>query len=314
MTKDDFQIIKRRINLDNLEEYDFKKIKKSEKILKETISNTLVNDFAFLIKLNKISSNKGITLEEAYNSYKGEIPTIDCIGLSKILKEKLNKIGINTYFITCKAKGFSTKYGDSLIKEAHTFLIYPCQKKKKTLFIIYDSGFRIKKPLIFYDKDSSKEYKYLTGKVKINYENNSYSIKANVRMKRDFSIIKDNVNWYFNPYEETTNIDYFTKNIYKVKFSYKIMYYNNIPIKRFCLGLNIVTQKLDLYSYNYHEEYYLDEFLKLSKEELFQKLSFLKTDNKFTEKDIEDLLQVLKIYAYEDKIPILNYKIVQEFK
>lgn len=47
MTKDDFQIIKRRINLDNLEEYDFKKIKKSEKILKETISNTLVNDFAF---------------------------------------------------------------------------------------------------------------------------------------------------------------------------------------------------------------------------------------------------------------------------
>ena len=133
-------------------------------------------------------------------------------------------------------------------------------------------------------------------------------------MKRDFSIIKDNVNWYFNPYEETTNIDYFTKNIYKVKFSYKIMYYNNIPIKRFCLGLNIVTKKLDLYSYNYHEEYYLDEFLKLSKEELFQKLSFLKTDNKFTEKDIEDLLQVLKIYAYEDKIPILNYKIVQEFK
>ena len=314
MTKDDFQIIKRRINLDNLEEYDFKKITKSEQILKETISNTLVNDFAFLIKLNKISLNKGITIEEAYNNYTGEIPTIDCIGLSKILKEKLNKIGINTYFITCKANGFSTKYGDSLIKEAHTFLIYPCKKKKKTLFIIYDSGFRIKKPLIFYDKSSSKEYKYLTGKVKINYDKNRYSIKANVRMKRDFSIIKDNVNWYFNPYEETTNIDYFTKNIYKVKFSYKIMYYNNIPRKRFCLGLNIVTKKLDFYSYNYHEEYYLDEFLKLSKEELFQKLSFLKTDNKFTEKDIEDLLQVLKIYAYEDKIPILNYKIVQEFK
>lgn len=92
------------------------------------------------------------------------------------------------------------------------------------------------------------------------------------------------------------------------------MYYNNIPRKRFCLGLNIVTKKLDFYSYNYHEEYYLDKFLKLSKEDLLKKLSFLKMDNKFTEKDIEDLLQVLKIYAYEDKIPILNYKIVQEFK
>ena len=314
MTKDDFQIIKRRINLDNLEEYDFKKIKKSEKILKETISNTLVNDFAFLIKLNKISSNKGITLEEAYNSYKGEIPTIDCIGLSKILKDRLKKIGIKTYFITCKANGFSTKYGDSLIKEAHTFLIYPCKKNKKLLFIVYDSGFRVNKPIIFYDRTSSKEYKYLTGKVKVNYDNNRYSIKANVRMKRDFSIIKDDINWYFNPYEETINIDSFTKNIYKVKFSYKIMYYSNDKSKRFCLGLNIVTKKLDLYSQNNHEEYYLNEFLKLSKEEILKKLDFFKTDNKLIKKDIDDLLQILKIFTYTKKIPILNSKIAQEFK
>ena len=314
MNNNNFKIIKKKIELNNLDEYNPKKLKQSENILKETISNTLINDFSFLIKLNQISLNKDMSLEEAYNSYNGEIPTIDCIGISKILKKKLKKININTYFITCKASGFSTKYGDSLIKEAHTFLIYTCKKKDKLLFIVYDAGFRVNKPIVFYDKTSSKEYKYLTGKVKISYDNNIYSIKTNVRMKRNFSIIKDSINWHFNPYEETINIDSFAKNIYKVKFSYKIMYYSNAKNKRFCLGLNIVTKKLDLYTYKHHEEYFLNDLFNLSKEEILKKLHFLKTDNKLTNKDIEDLLKILKIYAYARDIPILNSKIEQEFK
>ena len=54
----------------------------------------------FFKKAAKEITSKNITLEEAYNRYNGEIPTIECIGLSKILKEKLKKIGINTYFKT----------------------------------------------------------------------------------------------------------------------------------------------------------------------------------------------------------------------
>ena len=309
-----FKISKRKIDLNNLDLYDSKKIKSSKKLLKETISNTLVNDFNFLIKLNKISTVEGITIEEAYNKYKGEIPTVDCIGLSKILQEKLKQINMETHFITCKAHGFSTKYGDSLVKEAHTFLLYPCIKNNKTLFIIYDPGFRIDKPLMFYDKSSSKENRYLTGKIKIKYQENNYSLSTNVRMKRDFTIIKDNINWYFNPYEETINIDSFAKNLYKVKFSYKIMYYNNSRRKKFCLGLNIVTKKLDLYKNTYHEQYDLTDFLKLPEKEILEKLKFLTIDEKLTKEDIYNLLSILKMYAASSTIPILNNKVALEIK
>ena len=306
-------IHKKMISLEELDIYDEEKIEQSKFILRDIIENVVVNDFSFLTTLYDISLKERKSIDEVYENYHAEVSVRDCIGLSKILKERLEDRGISTYFVTCKASGFSTKYGDDFIREAHTFLLYPCLRDGRVAFVLYDPGFRVMEPMFFYAGESSFSYPYLNGFIQVRFENHQYYLYSNVRMKRDFSIVPESVSFFFQPFMETLDMDAFAKNIFRVKFSYKIMNYHKEMDYRYCLGLNVVTKQLDFYTRYYHEQYLLQEFLDMPLESQLQHLQFLRKDGLFNYQDMIELLEIFKIYSQKN-IPILERKIVKDWK
>lgn len=306
-------IHKKMISLEKLDFYDVEKIEQSKIILRDIIENVVVNDFSFLTTLYDISLREHQSMDDVYENYHSQVPVKDCIGLSKMLKKRLATMGIYTYFVTCKASGFSTKYGDALIQEAHTFLLYPCMRNGRMAFVLYDPGFRVMEPIFFYAGKSSLKYPYLNGFIQVQFQNHQYCLYSNVRMKRDFRIVSEPVSFYFQPFMETLDIDDFAKNIFRVKFSYKIMNYHKNKDKQYCLGLNVVTKQLDFYTRYYHKKYLLQEFLAMPLKNQLQHLQFLKRDGFFTNQNVLELLEIFKIHSQKN-IPILERKIVKDWK
>ena len=285
--KDNSFILKRKIDLKYLDNYDEEKIKKAKEYLKEVINNNVVDDFIFLEEIMKLTNNN---IKETYENYQNKICYNCCTSLSSILKNKLDKILGKTYFVTCKSIGFSTPNGDKIIKEAHTFLIYPCLKNNKILFILFDPGFRNYNPIMFYLEQNSKDYSYETGTSKIIYQNNKkypYLLKLNKTLKRNFKIVDTNILLFFNPYYETLNLLDYDKECYKVKHSYKIMDYFN----KVCIGLNIISGDLTLYCNDKEEEYNLNDFLKKNNQEIED---ILKDYFKYLNKDIKMFIKILR--------------------
>lgn len=95
-----------------------------------------------------------------------------CISECQKLKKELKKIGLKTYFVSCQANGFSNPAGDFFVKEAHVFLIYPSLRNNKVFFTIFDPGFRLDKPISFYDSCNSNSVRYLSnGVAKVMFNN-----------------------------------------------------------------------------------------------------------------------------------------------
>ena len=280
-------ILKRKIDLKHLNNYDEEKISKAKNCLKKIINETVVDDFIFLEELRKLSNNN---IKENYNNFKNNVCYNCCTSLSVNLKKELDKILGKTYLVTCKSIGFSTSNGDKKIKEAHTFVIYPCIKNNKILFIFFDAGFRNYNPIMFYMNEDSNDYSYETGIAKIIYQNNRnypYLLKLNKILKRNFKVEDTNILLPFNPYYETVNILEFDKECYRAKHSYKIMDYLN----HVCIGLNIISGKLTLY-YNYNEEKYnLNELLELNNKEIKNILMFYFND---LNKDLDEFINMLR--------------------
>ena len=170
--EDNTFILKKKIDLKHLDNYNEEKINKAKDCLKKIINDTVVDDFKFLEDLMQLSNNN---IKESYNNFKNNICYNCCTSLSLMLKQELDKVLGKTYLVTCKSIGFSTPNGDKKIKEAHTFIIYPCLKNNKTLFILFDAGFRNYNTMMFYMNENSKSYPYETGIVKVLHQNDFLS-------------------------------------------------------------------------------------------------------------------------------------------
>ena len=108
-------IKKRKINFNNIKVYDEVKVKQAVEYLNNEITNSIVSNFdniAYVFQKN----DKPIKFA-TYNKNTG------CISSCKRLKKKLSKIGLKTYFISCKATDFSNQAGNEFVKEAHIFLL-----------------------------------------------------------------------------------------------------------------------------------------------------------------------------------------------
>jgi len=142
-------IKKRKINLQQLEEYDQNKINQAIKLLKKEISTSYIshfNNISYMLGKTNIFSNKNN----------------GCISQCQKLKKELKKIGLKTYFVSCQANGFSNPAGDFFVKEAHVFLIYPSLRNNKIFFTLFDPGFRLDNPISFYDSCDSDSTRYLS--------------------------------------------------------------------------------------------------------------------------------------------------------
>ena len=305
-------IKKRKINLENLDIYDEEKIKLAIKYLNEEIENSFVSHFDYI---SYILNNK----KDKFSSCNRNT---GCVTACKNLKKRLNKLGLKTYFVSCKANVFSNKTGNSLIKEAHVFLIYPSLKNNKLYFTIFDPGFRSTNVISFYDKENSKEYPYLSGGIiksvfiKNNF-NYPYTLTANKRINYKHEVIDANINWEFNPYYETLNIDGFNEKLYHVMFSLKLMNYPKDINKYICIRSKILEKSIDIYTLSDIKTYSFKELSKLDKNEIrsFFKPYFIKSNlsinklNKFIE-SIFLLIHDSDTYIKQ----IIDPKVIEEYE
>ncbi len=300
-------ILKKKIDLKHLDNYNEEKINKAKDCLKKIIDEIVVDDFKFLEELMKLSNNN---IKETYDNFKNSTCYNCCTSLSSMLKKELDKILGKTYLVTCKSIGFSTPNGDKKLKEAHTFIIYPCLKDNKILFILFDAGFRNYNPIMFYINEDSDDYPYETGIAKVLYQNNKdypYLLKFTKTLKRNFKVEDANILLPFNPYYETLNILEYDKECYKAKHSYKIMDYLN----HICIGLNIISGDLTLYSEDQEEKYNLNHLLEKN-DEAIEKI--LEPYFKYFNKDIKDFIKVLHFISNWTSSNILYDEIINDVK
>lgn len=263
---DNSVIKKRKINFKTLQSYDDNKVKQAVNYLKEEIANNFVSHFDNISYVLKQQKDRNINFS-SYNKNTG------CISDCKRLKKKLTKIGLKTYFVSCKANGFSNPPGDALVQEAHVFLLYPALKNEKVYFTIFDPGFRVTNVISFYDGQNSSEYSYLSqGIIKVNFiENNvtyPYELTVNKRLTYKHEVTDADIHWIFNPYYETLNINDYNEKLYHAMFSLKLMNYPNDLNKYICIRSKILEKSIEIYTFYKCQTYSFEQLLSFNPKEL----------------------------------------------
>lgn len=121
--ENDSFIKKVKINFNNLDEYDEKKIKKATSLLNDTIDNSYICQFENIECALQNEKNSSFC-----NKNSG------CISQIKKLKKKLKSIEIKTFCISCKANGFSNPAGDFFSKGSSYVSFVSNIKKWRNLF------------------------------------------------------------------------------------------------------------------------------------------------------------------------------------
>lgn len=234
-------IKKRKINFENLDKYDEGKMKQATEVLDDIINTSYISHFdniSFLLNQDKKLCKK--------------FKSIGCIDMCKKLKNQLMELGLKTYFVSCKANGFSNTTGDLVIQEAHVFLLYPSIKDNKIFFTIFDPGFRMTNPLSFFDQENSINFNYINGTIKINFiEKNiyyPYELVIDKKYNYKLEVTDANIHWRFNPYYQTINIDEYCKKIYQVIFSLKLRNFPSDMNEYLCIRAKVLDQILEIYT------------------------------------------------------------------
>ena len=310
--RDDNTLIKKRkINLKSLEPYDENKVSKAVEYLNNEITNSFTSHFdniAYVLdkKDNFSSCNKNT----------------GCISDCKRLKKQLNKFGLKTYYVSCKANGFSNPAGDSFIKESHVFLIYPSIKNKNLYFTIFDPGFRINNPISFSDCQNSQEIDYLgEGIAKVNYIKNDinypYKLTINKRMNYKHQIVDANIHWRFNPYYETLNIDDYNEKLYSAMFSLKLMNYPSDLNKYLCIRSKLLDDIVEIYTLKKNKIYYFQELTHYNKNELRNIFKLYFFEANLSNKVLNNFTKNLFLLIHNKNKYIestLNQKVIEEYK
>lgn len=285
-------------------------------LLNQVITNYTYSTFD-LIKLVKDKYNGNI---------KETIKTIDdysnvrfnCYYATKLLKEKLSKLGIDSKYVSYKSIGFSSSYGDNLIKEAHMSLVIPTIRNKMPYYIILDPGYRIPSPICFYKSSD-------TTNIKIDHDD--IIIKKNDDKLYPYCMKMQGYNRYSideNSYfcEEFFNCDYETLNPEEILFplsfevlnGYRIINYNEDKQKRAMIKVMILEEYLQCSDCNQNLSLTFKELESLSKEEL----SFiLKPFCDKLKQDVYEFIDILHFILENNKQfidEVINKRVIEEFK
>lgn len=155
--KNEFDILKNKIDINKLQTYDVEQINESISLLDKVMEENTVNTFDLITLLREKYDG---SLKEAYHNasiHKFENSKFNCIYLSRILKEELQKIGIDAHYLSHQARLYALNSGDKKIKEAHVSLIYPATYNNRIIYTIYDPGLKIPVPITFYSKEKYEQ-------------------------------------------------------------------------------------------------------------------------------------------------------------
>lgn len=275
-------IIKKEINLDNLNNYSQKQIDEVTPLLKETIENYPISTFGLITLMRKYFKNNLVeTINECNNNFDCYTSlNYNCFHLSKMIKEELKKYSIDSYLMTYQANKYALNSGDNKVKEAHISILYPTIKDERIYYTIFDPGLKIDQPLSFYQGEHSKTLLVGENKINISYDsqNKEYPYCMNMTGINRYSYNKSDhqIIQKFNPTYETTNIEEMLFPIsHHILTGYKAIIYSTNEEKRAYITLSHLEQTLSFsdcitgkeYKYSY------DEIEKMGYAKLKQKIS-----------------------------------------
>ena len=316
-----FDIKKEKIDLDSISNFSFFKYILSKYILKKVINTEIIDTFDFitLIRTNCNGNIKSLNKKWKMNDFKDI--KYNCYYLSKVLKRKLEKIGINCNYVSYKANGFSTPDGDKLIKEAHISLVWITKKKNKVFITLYDPGLFIDRPISFYENSDSKIVKIK----KCNFFIIRNTDKDDNKMYPYMLVINGiNKNCYgnklyyithkFNPLFETKNLD---EMLYPISLSlligFKVSNINSTKRSAY-IKLLLLSKYIEYYNINMKDNIRIsfEEIKRISRLELKKMLSNTCTLlNKDVDTLIDDVYFIVDNYDEYLKY-IINKKVLND--
>ena len=180
--KNEFDILKSKMDIDTLHTYNVKQINESVPLLDKIMEENAVSTFDLITLLREKYDG---SLREAYHnaSIDGFVNSrFNCVYLSRILKDELQKIGIEAHYLSYQARLYALDSGDKKIKEAHVSLIYPAIYNDKIIYTIYDPGLKIPIPITFYDKETYEKKIDTNLNVGVEYDSSNIEYPNAIRM------------------------------------------------------------------------------------------------------------------------------------
>lgn len=242
----------------------------------------------------------------------------NCYYATKLLKEKLSKHGIDTKYVSYKSIGFSSNYGDELIKEAHMSLVIPTIRDYHIYYIILDPGYRIPSPICFYKSSNTTNIKidndYLT--IQKNDDNlYPYSMKMQGYNRYSLNETSCFCEEYFNCDYETLNPEEILFPLsFEVLNGYRMINYNEDKKKCAMLKVMILDHYLQCSEYNQNISLTFSELLEIPKDKLH---SILKPFCDKLNQDVTEFMEILYFILETDKQfvdEIINKKVLDEFQ
>lgn len=244
-------------------------------LIQETISECVCNtiDLITLLREN-YHSNLNTTIEDIKDFSQVRF---NCYYASKVLKEKLIDYGIDTKFISYKSIGFSSPFGDNLIKEAHMALLLRTKKDNDDYYLILDPGYRLPEPIGFYPKKENSEIMIDNDIIEISSTTEElYPYSMNMKGYNRYSISNTSYECseFFNANYETINPESILFPLsYKVLDGYRAIRYSENPSYRATIKIMLLEQYIECMNAKKREIFTFKEFKKFSQKESIELLS-----------------------------------------
>lgn len=244
-------------------------------LIQETISECVCNtiDLITLLREN-YHSNLNTTIEDIKDFSQVRF---NCYYASKVLKEKLIDYGIDTKFISYKSIGFSSPFGDNLIKEAHMALLLRTKKDNDDYYLILDPGYRLPEPIGFYPKKENSEIMIDNDIIEISSTTEElYPYSMNMKGYNRYSISNTSYECreFFNANYETINPESILFPLsYKVLDGYRAIRYSENPFYRATIKIMLLEQYIECMNAKKREIFTFKEFKKFSQKESIELLS-----------------------------------------
>lgn len=306
-------ILKKEISTESLETYEKIDIHLVTKLLNETIEDYTYNTIDLLELLRVNYQDNLVETIKNISSYKDV--RFNCYYATKILQEKLNRVGITSYIITYKSIGFSSNFGDKLIKEAHMALIIPTIRNNEIYYLLLDPGLRIPCILEFYassnktvieiDHDritieatNDKEYPYAMEMIGYNrYSQNPSDYKC----KEYFSLLET-----INPEEVLFPASY------EILDGYRIINFKVDNHKWAVIKLMIIDEYLECFDISKNLKLSFQELRKMSEEQLVSLLQPFVTKLKVNIQDLIKNIYFILDHHNEFISNVINPQVLKE--
>lgn len=307
-------IIKKEIDLENIINYEDIDLELITNLINDVISNYTYNTFD-LLKLLKDNFNDNLV-----NTITGIKDFSDvrfnCCYATTLLKNKLNDEGINSKIISYKSTGFSSPYGDSLIKEAHMSLLIPTKRNNRIFYLILDPGLRIPIPIGFYSEDDQTLIKIDNDEIiikKTNHKDYQYCMKITGYNRYSANNTSCSCKEFFDINYETLNpLEVLFPISYEILEGYRIINYSTCKNNRASIKLMIIDKYLECRDDNNNIKINFYELNNKSKDDL---IILLQPFTKKLNVDTEELIKIILFtidHVYEFINSVINKNVFKE--